>query len=54
MTHSLQSLFQAIATARNENELRLQVMDRVSEYFVAPRWVLFFFDQLCFAKTIVE
>ncbi len=54
MTHSLQSLFQAIATARNENELRLQVMDRVSEYFVAPRWVLFFFDQLPFAETKVQ
>ena len=46
MANSLQCLFQAIAQARDENELRSQVMVRVSEYFAAQRWGLFFFDQL--------
>ncbi|HAJ60454.1 MAG TPA: helix-turn-helix transcriptional regulator, partial [Cyanobacteria bacterium UBA8543] len=46
MANSLQSLFQAIAQARDENELRSHVMVRVSEYFAAQRWGLFFFDQL--------
>lgn len=50
MTNSLQSLFQAIANARNEQELRHFVMLQVSEYFAAQRWGLFFFDDL----TVIE
>ncbi len=46
MANSLQPLFQAIAQARDEHELRLHVMVRAGEYFVAQRWGLFFFDQL--------
>ncbi|HEY9665515.1 MAG TPA: LuxR C-terminal-related transcriptional regulator [Coleofasciculaceae cyanobacterium] len=46
MANSLQSLFRAIAQARDEHELRLHVMVRVSEYFCAQRWGLFFFDRL--------
>jgi hypothetical protein len=37
MANSLQFLFQAIAQARDEHELRLHVMVRVSEYFDAQR-----------------
>ncbi|WP_051470081.1 helix-turn-helix transcriptional regulator [Fischerella sp. PCC 9605] len=46
MANSLQSLFQAIAQARNEEELRSQIMDRVGTYFAANRWGIFFFDRL--------
>lgn len=53
MANSLQSLFQAIAHAEDEHELRLHVMDRVSEYFVAHRCGLFFFDQLPTAGTTI-
>ncbi|MGH8000405.1 MAG: LuxR C-terminal-related transcriptional regulator [Brasilonema sp.] len=54
MTNSLQSLFQAIAQARDEQELRLHVMVRIGEYFVAQRWGLFFFDQLPPAETNLQ
>lgn len=43
---NLQALFQAIPQAKNEQELRSQVLAEVSEYFAAKRWGLFFFDQL--------
>jgi DNA-binding CsgD family transcriptional regulator len=46
MANSLQSLFQAIAQSRDEQELRQHVSLRVREYFVAQRCSLFFFDQL--------
>jgi DNA-binding CsgD family transcriptional regulator len=46
MANSLQSLFRAIAQARDEYELRSHVMVKVGEYFVAKRWGLFFFDRL--------
>ncbi|BAZ25419.1 LuxR family GAF modulated transcriptional regulator [Kalymmatonema gypsitolerans NIES-4073] len=46
MANSLQSLFGAIASARDEEELRQHVMVKVGEYFVAHRWGLFFFDKL--------
>ncbi|MBW4615329.1 MAG: LuxR family transcriptional regulator [Desmonostoc vinosum HA7617-LM4] len=46
MVNSLQSLFQAIAHARNEEELRQQIMVKVGEYFAAQRWGIFFLDQL--------
>lgn len=43
---TLKSLFQAIANARNEQELRQSVMVQISEYFAAQRWGLFFLDDL--------
>jgi hypothetical protein len=43
MTNSLQSLFEAIADASNEQELRLHVMVKISDYFVAQRRKLFLF-----------
>jgi len=45
-TNSLQSLFEAIASAHNEEVLRQNVMVRVGEYFGAKRWSLFFADEL--------
>jgi DNA-binding CsgD family transcriptional regulator len=54
MANSLQSLFQAIAHARDQDELRLHVMASVSEYFAAQRSKLFFFDQLPTAETKIQ
>jgi len=42
MTNSLQSLFQAIAQAKDEQALRSQLLVAVKEYFVAKRSGLFF------------
>lgn len=50
MANSLQSLFQAIAHARDEQELRQHVMVRVREYFAAQRCGIFFFEQLLLAE----
>jgi DNA-binding CsgD family transcriptional regulator len=43
---SLQSLFQSIAQAQHEQELRQPVMAKVGEYFAATRWGLSFLDEL--------
>lgn len=51
MTNSLQSLFEAVADASNEQELRLHVMVQVSEYFLAERCQLFLFNQLPSSQT---
>lgn len=51
---TLQSLFQAIAQAQDEMELRLCVCGEVSKYFAAKRCGLFLFDQLPAAKTKVK
>lgn len=53
-TNSLQSLFEAIAHARDEQELRLHVMEQVSEYFDARRCRLFFFEELLSAQTKIS
>jgi DNA-binding CsgD family transcriptional regulator len=45
MESSLQSLFQAIAQAQDEAELRQPVMAKVGGYFVATRWGLSFLDE---------
>jgi DNA-binding CsgD family transcriptional regulator len=50
MANSLQSLFQAIAQAQDEQELRQQIMVKVREYFTAQRCRLFFFDELLWAE----
>lgn len=42
----LQDFFQAIAQAKNEQELRSQIATDIKEYFAATRGGLFFFDQL--------
>ena len=41
----LQPLFQAIAQAQDEQELKQPVMAKVGEYFAAQRWGLNFLDQ---------
>jgi DNA-binding CsgD family transcriptional regulator len=46
MTNSLQSLFEAISRARNEQELRQDIIVKVGEYFFAQRSRLFFIDEL--------
>jgi DNA-binding CsgD family transcriptional regulator len=46
MTKSLQSLFQLIAKAKDEQELKSQISAEVGEYFTAKRWRLLFFNQL--------
>ncbi len=46
MTNSLQSLFQAIAQSRDQQELQQHVTLSVREHFAAQRCSLFFFDQL--------
>lgn len=46
MADSLQSLFQAIAQAQDEAELKQPIMAMLGEYFVATRWGLSFLDQL--------
>jgi DNA-binding CsgD family transcriptional regulator len=45
MKTSLQSLFQAIAQAQSESELRQPIMDQVGEYFAATRWGLSFLEE---------
>mgnify|MGYP001792016718 CR=1 FL=1 len=42
----LQRLFQAIAQAQTEADLRQQFMADVGQYFAAKRWSLYFLDQL--------
>lgn len=46
METPLQPLFQAIAQAQDEQELKQPVMARVGEYFLAKRWKLSFLDQI--------
>lgn len=46
MKSQLQSLFQAINQAKNEDELRSQVAPKIGEHFSATRSGIFFFDQL--------
>jgi DNA-binding CsgD family transcriptional regulator len=45
MTHSLHTLFQAIAEARDEEALRLQVMQAMGEHFEAQCWGLCLLDE---------
>lgn len=46
MKNPLQDLFQAIAQAQDEQELKQPIMSDVGQYFAARRWSLFFLDQL--------
>jgi DNA-binding CsgD family transcriptional regulator len=45
MAKSLQPLFGAIASSRDERELRLAFMDRVGEYFGVQRWGIHILDE---------
>ena len=42
----LQKLFQAIAQAQDESELKQSVLAKSGEYFAATRWGVWFLDQL--------
>lgn len=52
MTSFLQPLFQAIAQAKNEHQLRSHVVETGGEYFQAKRCGVFFFDQIKLPKTM--
>lgn len=54
MVDSLQFLFQAIAQAKNEQELRSQTLAGMREYFSATRYGLFFFDQIPLVDSNVQ
>ncbi|MGK7873071.1 MAG: LuxR C-terminal-related transcriptional regulator [Xenococcaceae cyanobacterium] len=45
MANSVHSLIQAIATAKDERELRLRFMDTVGEYFGVQRWGIYLLDE---------
>jgi DNA-binding CsgD family transcriptional regulator len=45
MANSLQYLFQAIANARDEQELRRRYMDRVGEHFGVQRWGIYLLNE---------
>jgi hypothetical protein len=46
MSESLESLFQAISYARDQQDLRSRVIVRVGKYLGAKRWGIFFFDEI--------
>jgi len=52
MTSILQPLFQAIAQAKNEHQLRSHVVETGREYFQAKRCGVFFFDRINIPKTM--
>lgn len=45
MPNSLRVVFDAIAKAKNEEELRLAVMDTVGEHFGVQRWGIYLLDE---------
>lgn len=45
MANSLHNLFHAIATAKNEHQLRMRFMDSVGEYFGVQRWGIYVFNE---------
>jgi DNA-binding CsgD family transcriptional regulator len=54
MTSSLQLLFKAINQAKDEQDLRAQVVPKIGEYFTAKRSGIFFFDQLPLADNKLQ
>ena len=58
MTNSLVPLFEAIAQARTEQDLRSHIAPKIGEYFAAKRQGIFFLDQLSFSdpklKKVLE
>jgi DNA-binding CsgD family transcriptional regulator len=51
MADSLQCLFQAIAQARDEADLKQSIMARLGQYFAARRWGLSFLDEFLPAES---
>ncbi|MES1022964.1 LuxR C-terminal-related transcriptional regulator [Gloeocapsa sp. BRSZ] len=54
MTSSLQFLFTAIQQAKDEQDLRSQVVPKIGEYFAAKRRGIFFFDHLPLADRNLQ
>lgn len=54
MARSLHALFNAIALAQNEQELRLAVMNTVGEHFGVERWGLYLLDDLSTVDVDVQ
>jgi len=54
MTSSLQFLFTAIQQAKDEQDLRSQVVPKIGEYFALKRRGIFFFDQLPLADQNLQ
>ncbi|KYC43438.1 transcriptional regulator [Scytonema hofmannii PCC 7110] len=54
MANSLHELFQAIAKAQNEQELRQAVMDKVGEYFGVQHWGIYLVDDHYTAEADVK
>lgn len=46
MKTTLKSIFEVINQAHSENDLRVQILPKIGEYFSAKRSGIFFFDQL--------
>ncbi len=45
MANSLHNLFHAIATAKNEHQLRMRFMDNIGEHFDVQRWGIYLFNE---------
>ena len=45
MANSLHNLFHAIATAKNEHQLRMRFMDNIGEHFDVQRWGIYLFNK---------
>ncbi len=54
MTSPLKLLFKAINQAKDEHDMRSQVVPKIGEYFAAKRSGIFFFDQLPLANSNLQ
>ena len=54
MTSPLKLLFEAINQARSKDDMRLQIVPKIGEYFAAKRWGIFFFDQFPLADSNLQ
>lgn len=53
MANSLQTVFHEIASVRNEQELRLALIDTVAEYFGVQHWGMYLLDESSPTEIIV-
>jgi DNA-binding CsgD family transcriptional regulator len=54
MSGSLQPLFNAIDSVRDERDLRSQIVPKIGEYFATTRSAIFFFDRLSSANPNLQ
>ena len=45
MANPLHNLFHAVATAKNEHQLRMRFMDNISQHFGIQRWGIYMFNE---------